>query len=66
MIADGEVIPSGMVLVRYGARLRDDLTPGDRIRNVATIVDQSGRRHVRGFNVWVYPARACFPLVLKP
>jgi len=62
----GEVIPSGMVLVRYGARLRDDLTPGDRIRNVATIVDQSGRRHMRGFNVWVYPARACFPLVLKP
>jgi uncharacterized repeat protein (TIGR01451 family) len=61
----GEVIPSGMVLVRFGARLREDLKPGTKIRNIVTITDQSGQWHVRSSRVWVNPVRSYLPVVFK-
>jgi len=61
----GEVIPSGMVLVRFGARLREDLEPGTKIRNIVTITDQSGQRHVRSSRVWVNSVRSYLPVVFK-
>jgi len=61
----GEVIPSGMVLVRFSAQLREDLTSGTKIRNIVTITDQSDKWHVRSFSVWVNPVRVCFPVVFR-
>ena len=61
----GEVISSGMVLVRYGALVRSDLSIGYRIRNVATITPQSGESLERSCSVWVGSALLSLPLVFR-
>jgi len=61
----GDVIPSGMLLVRYQARVGESGTSGSKIRNVAVITDQSGRRLRRSCSVWVDSVIANVPLVFK-
>ena len=61
----GEVISSGMVLVRYGALVGGDLSTGFRIRNVATITPQSGQPLERSCSLWVGSALLSLPLVFR-